>query len=77
MKCLEWWRDHWTHCTKSQRDGFAKRTTLIRSICYYEETTWVEKLFDRTMHTPNKCIPSFTPIYMLQYHIFSPYSRRW
>jgi len=37
----------------------------------------VKKLFDRTMHTPNKCIPSFTPIYMLQYHIFSPYSRRW
>jgi len=78
MKCLEWWCDHWTHCTKSQRDGFAKRTTLIRSICYhYEEIKWVQKLFDRTMHTPNKCIPSFTPIYMLQYHIILPYSRRW
>jgi hypothetical protein len=62
MKCLEWWRDQWTHCTKSQRDGFAKRTTLIRSICYhYEEIKWVKKLFYCIMHTPNKCIHLLHP----------------
>jgi len=76
IKCLEWWRDHWTHCTKSQRDGFAKRTTLIRSICYhYEEITSQKIIWSHHAHPKQVYSIFYTHLYAAISHLLTIFQK--